>query len=44
MRSLRTIIALGFVVWTSSLSSFELGGFDPLKITYILAKGCEVVQ
>ncbi len=39
MRSLRTIIALGFVVWTSSLSSFELGGFDPLKITDILVKG-----
>ncbi len=39
MRSLRTIIAVGFIAWTSSLSSFELGGFDPLKITEILAKG-----
>jgi predicted Zn-dependent protease len=39
MRGLRTIIAVGFLVWTSSLSSFEIGGFDPLKITEILAKG-----
>jgi predicted Zn-dependent protease len=39
MRALRTIIAVGFLVWTSSLSSFEIGGFDPLKITEILAKG-----
>ncbi len=30
---------MGFLVSTSSLSSFEIGGFDPLKITEILAKG-----
>ncbi len=39
MRAFRTIRVLGLAVWTSSLSSFELGGLDPLKITEILAKG-----
>ncbi len=39
MNPLRTIIVVGLVVWTSSLSSFELGGLDPFKITEILAKG-----
>lgn len=39
MRALRTLVALGLVVWTSSLLSFDLGGLDPLKVTEILTKG-----
>ena len=36
MRAFRSILVIGLAVWTSSLSSFELGGLDPLKITEIL--------
>jgi predicted Zn-dependent protease len=39
MHPFRSIFAVGLLVWTSSLSSFEIGGFDPLKITDILVKG-----
>lgn len=39
MRSFQSIIVVGLLVWTSSLSSFQLGGLDPLKVTELLAKG-----
>ena len=35
----RRVVVVGFLIWTPSLLSFDLGGLDPLKITDILVKG-----
>ena len=35
----RRVVVVGFLIWTPSLLSFDLGSLDPLKITDILVKG-----
>lgn len=39
MRALRSLSVVLLLLWTSSLSSFDLGSLDPLKVTEILTKG-----
>lgn len=39
MPALRTVAAMALLMWASSISSFDLGSLDPLKITEILTKG-----
>ena len=35
----RRVVVVGFLIWTPSLLSLDLGSLDPLKITDILIKG-----
>lgn len=39
MGALRSLSVAALLLWASSLSSFDLGGLDPLKVTEILTKG-----
>lgn len=39
MDRFRWVVVIACLSWTAPLSSFDLGGLDPLKITEILAKG-----
>ncbi len=44
MRSLRSVVMMGLLVWASSLASFDLGDLNPLKITEVLTKGLKSLR